>query len=337
MCARKHRISCLSLNVTLRFYSKKNPKTISSELHKKGTIPIKPHFFAHSWYPEKYVTSTAGAAVHSSHSGWKLFTHLCEFADVQPGHLFGGKRSCKWDIWKASPLSVTWCGAASCPSGWTTLRTGCSGTAFHLSARARQTDSQGFRAPFFKRKLSPSLRPLLSPTCVAALVYHQHIGPDADHAAHLALELSVGQADGPGRGRLGTGHVTINTDFIPTCSGVLCVAFLSWVSAVLPPALIPHNLSILWLRSTGWLIITVQFHLNGVGCAERGDVRKGRWMRGGKIGILWHFSCFFFVCLFGLALCSTMKARNCILPLRERCGEDGWLLGDLTEGACAPP
>lgn len=35
-------------------------------------------------------------------------------------------------------------------------------------------------------------------TCVAALVHHQHVGSDADHAAHLTLELPVGQTDRTG-------------------------------------------------------------------------------------------------------------------------------------------
>lgn len=86
---------------------------------------------------------------------------------------------------------------------------------------------------------------------MAALVHHQHVGPDADHAAHFALELSVGEADGPGRARLGAGVVTVTADFVSPSSGVLGAAFLGTVPAVLPAALIPHNLSILCLRSTG--------------------------------------------------------------------------------------
>lgn len=35
-------------------------------------------------------------------------------------------------------------------------------------------------------------RPLGLLTSVAALVYHEHIGPNADHAADVALELAVG-------------------------------------------------------------------------------------------------------------------------------------------------
>jgi len=39
-------------------------------------------------------------------------------------------------------------------------------------------------------------------TGVAALVDHQHVGADADHAADVAFQLAVGQPDAPGGVRL---------------------------------------------------------------------------------------------------------------------------------------
>ena len=35
-------------------------------------------------------------------------------------------------------------------------------------------------------------------TRVAALVHHEHVGSNADHAADVTLELAVGQADATG-------------------------------------------------------------------------------------------------------------------------------------------
>lgn len=107
-------------------------------------------------------------------------------------------------------------------------------------------------------------------TCVTSLVNHQHIGSDADHPTNLTLELPIGEPDRTRRGSFWTGHLSVNARSVSSSSGKLGVPFFHGFPSVIPPAIIPHSLPVLWLWSTWWLIITAQLNLDGVCCfAER--------------------------------------------------------------------
>lgn len=91
-------------------------------------------------------------------------------------------------------------------------------------------------------------------TCVAALVHHQHVGSGADHAAHLALELPVGQADGSRRGGLQAGNLAASAGLVPAAA---CV---HGVAADLLPAVVPQTVS-----AARRLVVTAELNLDGVG------------------------------------------------------------------------
>lgn len=195
-----------------------------------------------------------------------IYPNVC--VDVQPGHLSADKHNCTLDIWKASLLSVAWCGAAGSPSGWRKLRTDCTGMAFHLEPADRQrirlySTSSEVGELFVWRVF----------TCVAALVHHQHVGPNADHPAHFALEPPIGKPDRSWWRRLRTGRVIVNARSVSSSTGVLDAAVFHGVPPVVLPALIPRSLSVLRLQCPRWLVVTAQFNLNGVCCVERERVR----------------------------------------------------------------
>ena len=90
----------------------------------------------------------------------------------------------------------------------------------------------------------------LSLTRVATLVNHQHVGSDANHPAHLALELAIGQPDGSWRSSVRTGDLAVNACSVSSSGGVLRAAFFHGLPAVIFPAVVLHSLFVLWLWST---------------------------------------------------------------------------------------
>lgn len=100
---------------------------------------------------------------------------------------------------------------------------------------------------------------------MAALVHHQHVGPGADHTAHLALELPVGQPDGSRRGGgLGAGNLAAHADRWPAVDRVHGLA------ADLLPAVVPQTVS-----AARRLVVTAELNLDGVGYRGEGEKRGG--------------------------------------------------------------
>lgn len=89
---------------------------------------------------------------------------------------------------------------------------------------------------------------------MAALVHHQHVGSGADHTAHFALELPIGQSDGSRRGGLRAGNLAANAGLLPT------VACVHEVAADLLPAVVPQTVS-----AARRLLVTAELNLDGVG------------------------------------------------------------------------
>lgn len=108
-------------------------------------------------------------------------------------------------------------------------------------------------------------------TCVATLVHHQHVGSNADHPAHLTLELPIGEPDRSWWRSIWTGHVIVNASSVFSSPSVLCAPFLH---GVIPPDIVPHSLSVLRLWSIWWLIIAAQLDLDGVFWVERVREKK---------------------------------------------------------------
>lgn len=73
------------------------------------------------------------SALHVSECAAGSYQNGC--AGARSEHRAGGRRSCTWGIWKASPRSAVWCGAAGFPSGWRRPRIECSGMASHLGEK----------------------------------------------------------------------------------------------------------------------------------------------------------------------------------------------------------